>query len=1752
MRRLARLALVLLTAAAISGEENLNTAKGFNAASTYDFSSVEAVNAFNGSIILNIPLGQTYPVGPLLKYSFGLVYTGNNWETQENSWLEWAVVPPSDPRDQDDPVKFEWQERSSTYNEPLERGAIDGNLSLSAGLGWRVTMGQLSGSGDPYVYTAPDGSRHTFSDRLGTEAGVGANANTFYTNDSSYLRLRKQSDGSAQIDFPDGTVQSFDVQGRLTEIRDGLPRTAAGTYPNWVRYEYGPRAGEYTVITITDSIGRQHVLTFRRMAGVGGIEQDNEHPYGNLGTTEDPDAYDVLVSASVAAFGTTTPATYELEYLDADNDASTFEAVPISRKYTLRQDCSVPSAVHVPLLSAVNQPEGQSFTVTYDRGNTVSFSNPDPVAPTDVKPGISRIVIQEGGSGYDSSASVSFSDGGGSGATGTPVIGIGGAITGIQIHTAGSYTFAPTVTINGNGSGSGARAIAAVCAQVHGFSGNPTSLRLPTGGSIDWQYRLWKFASGSAARHCDIGNGACMKAATESEGVATRLQRDAGAPRTVLSKRTYASEFQGTTDLSFHTQVTTVKDYEGFNTNDGSGGTVVSTVLNYFSAGTETSKASTDTFPGEYGLPFTRSQTFGEATLPNPDPNPQPGRPVRYLSTQTFAGTSTLKQSTYVAYEGDNPAVTDLPCCNRRRRDESTLFAEDATWVATLRDDFNGLGSYRKTTKKSSIDTHEKVTFTNYTMGATLPYDPSPAAASWATSVLDSISSTENGLTSKAEYYFAVPQLLSRKRLLRNISTGTPARDGADVIVAYTYDDHGYLESETYHGGDSQQGQTAVGLDALNSATLDLGTADYTINHTRTPVDTAKREWGEQSSYSNGLTTRDVGIDQNTGLEKYSLDPAAVKTEFGYDSMGRLKSVRPVGRAWTAYTYPTSSSSLLQVKQFPNGATTGTPLTHSSYEFDGLGRVISESRLIPKDVTATRYTTYDALGRRATTSDFSTAASPPVTEYGYDALGRLTSTTTPDDATVTFNPVGFRKNTRTVKVATCADIAPANCHAETSTWKSGADASTIETFDGSGRLSEVEEPGGTKTTYGYDVNDRLVSVSMAGGATSQSRTFVYDGRGFLTSETHPESGTTTYTYDARGHVLQRTSPTATVTYAYDGAERPVSVSHGTQVLKEFTFGTATADKSAGKLTQAIRYNRGTPEGDITVTETYQYSGDSAGRLASRSTNIGAQTFTDGYTYDVLDAVKTVTYPACSGCGAPAAPSRTVTSRYDHGFLTGVDKYTWTGQAITYWPNGMVKEVKHVNAGRLLDGPVDTYNIDTATGMARPSSITFSGFCNDFTVGELASVSVTANSSANLTATTSGAATTFQWFEVSASGAETLLSGQSTNRLTTTIGTTPRRFFVRAGNGTCTIDSNVATVTPNACPAPDTTVTMLSTLTRGGSASASVPHQDAAYVWTITGGSITSGKFTRTVQFVVDCDALTVLASVSVTPACGSTAPPGSKSASTSARTTVTLSAFPGAIPQGASKEITVELTGTAPWAVTWSDTGSSSSESSPGLTRTVTPAATTTYTATATDANGCTASQSITVTVTVPVPAGVVATATSTSQVQLSWTMPGQADTFEVERRAPGGAFVLHHTTATAATSVTLAATPDTAYLYRVRAVKSGTRSAPSGADLATTVVFGAALTPGSSVLSALDVTRLRTAVNAVRALWSSALAPAVFTDPSLQNVIAKAVHLTELRAVLNEARQGLALPPVVYSTTPAAGQVIAAADINDLRGGVR
>lgn len=69
-------------------------------------------------------------------------------------------------------------------------------------------------------------------------------------------------------------------------------------------------------------------------------------------------------------------------------------------------------------------------------------------APSDA---IARIEITNGGSGYTSAPTVSFSGGGGTGAAGTAVIS-GGVVTGVTITNAGSgYASRPTIAFAGGG-----------------------------------------------------------------------------------------------------------------------------------------------------------------------------------------------------------------------------------------------------------------------------------------------------------------------------------------------------------------------------------------------------------------------------------------------------------------------------------------------------------------------------------------------------------------------------------------------------------------------------------------------------------------------------------------------------------------------------------------------------------------------------------------------------------------------------------------------------------------------------------------------------------------------------------------------------------------------------------------------------------------------------------------------------------------------------------------------------------------------------------------------------------------------------------------------------------------------------------------------------------------------------------------------------------------------------------------------------
>jgi RHS repeat-associated protein len=397
-----------------------------------------------------------------------------------------------------------------------------------------------------------------------------------------------------------------------------------------------------------------------------------------------------------------------------------------------------------------------------------------------------------------------------------------------------------------------------------------------------------------------------------------------------------------------------------------------------------------------------------------------------------------------------------------------------------------------------------------------------------------------------------------------------------------------------------------------------------------------------------------------------------------------------------------------------NGSKTAGTITINQLYFDGLGRVSKELNFMPGTLWGVRETQYNGAGWKSQVSEVYPLTGTPTawTKYlSYDAFGRPGTVRPPDGAShdVTFNYFGVRLVERTVKVGTTY-----NATAGTVT---EATATTTETYDHHGRLYKVTEPSGAAsadvtTTYAYDAADRLTNVKTISGVT-QNRWFTYDGRGFLTSEDHPEKGATGngkvqyFTYDALGHASRMVDGPNDLTYVYDTAERlkDVKETAGAQRdLKHFDYDTA-AGWGNGKLAQATRYNYpllGAATHTAQITETYAYNGID-GRVSKRDTSMTfdgspAEAFTQSFTWTVLGDVDTLGYPACIVGRCPATTSRSVTNGYTNGYLTSMASGGLTYATLNYHLNRMINQVAHAN------GITDTHSVDTS-GMQRPGSIT---------------------------------------------------------------------------------------------------------------------------------------------------------------------------------------------------------------------------------------------------------------------------------------------------------------------------------------------------------------------------------------------------------------------------------------------------------------
>lgn len=1295
---LALLALLAVTVVGSAGaQQPPELERGFKPELVYQFNGLDSVNLFNGNLNMSIPLGDTYPVGGGLSYSFVLRYSGNVWLGRED-------------------CTYGRQESTETrcgfrYIPHME----------NAGLGWRLSFGELKpplvgpewGSVDMarWRYVSPDGGEHYFYPTLhGCTPGAAycepEIAGVLYTRDSSYLRMKDDGPAAKIVEFPDGRRQRFENHGtdaqpkwRLTLMYTG-PRPGSTTPENWVKFEYG--TGSNYTVTDSSNTTRRHEVVFK------------SHP---TITT-----YHVVDRVSLAAFSGS--ATYQFAY-DFGSSAT-----------LLARPCGILSGsnMSVHLLTGLILPEGDTYGFDYNR----------------------------------------------------------------PLNTCGD---------EGLQSGTLSKAV------------------LPTLGELRWTYRN----NALTAR----GNGT-------PQAVHERRVYDADGVE--IERRIYT---QSATNASLESPAakTTV---ENFIQNSAGAWELDSKTVSYFNL----AKPEAGGVPADFGLPYAPAGADTEA------PNPDGSDKQRYLSMEFFDchpdGSCSLERAGYVKHEMDfaPTCAGGVPCSrerNRRVSTESTVYVTDGNRAAyTDYSSFDGLGHHRQVNTGLMVNgsrQDEREVFTGYNLnirgfdgttwsgssvgtysvtgtgfsGFTMlaPSDP------WLLETYTSAYSREAGLTAEIRTCFDPRTgFLHRKRL----RGGTAAND---LLSVFTPDPvTGYVKREEHYGGDDPS--QALGDILQNVCTMSLpASSRYRIDHAYQAGSLMKWNYADPSTgLPVGFLSVDFTIEPRTGLPSKSRDAAGLVTNYTYDGEGRLTSSVPeaspnsaVTEAATTYRYfpatgPAAPARVEMKKQD----------VETIWYFDALGRIRREKRRMPDGSWSVRDTDRNTLGQVTSVSElvqlpagvaeFDFVPAHRTRYSNFDAFGRARAVTAPDGSISNVAYSGVRQVVRTT-------------HGVATNTGAGTPVSTTEEFDRYGRLARIRENSGAadwaETAYGYDASDRLRTVSMTSPAgVTQSRSFVYDGRGFLVSETHPESGTTSYKYDARGHVTERRSPEATLTFQYDAAERLTKMWDDGVLLKELVYDRAAA---LGKLDYAIRHNHHSDLGDVQVKETYSYQGP-GGRLSSKKTEItGGPTFQDKYEYDPLGAMKTLEYPSCTGCPL-ALPPRAISMEYSAGSLKKVGGYA----TLDYWPNGMLKSVHHESLPNTAR-PVDEQSIDAATGLPRPTMITFSNFCADFRIQtHPVARTVRQNQQAGLTVLAPGAQT-YQWY--AGQGESGLIAG-ATGPTLTIPATVTGWYWVRASNGACTVDSQPALLTvEGTCGDPPTASVFGTTTVNSGATVELTVTLTGAGPWTLT-------------------------------------------------------------------------------------------------------------------------------------------------------------------------------------------------------------------------------------------------------------------------------------------------------------------------------
>ena len=369
----------------------------------------------------------------------------------------------------------------------------------------------------------------------------------------------------------------------------------------------------------------------------------------------------------------------------------------------------------------------------------------------------------------------------------------------------------------------------------------------------------------------------------------------------------------------------------------------------------------------------------------------------------------------------------------------------------------------------------------------------------------------------------------------------------------------GLLSSETVEPGNPKSVTKSYARDGFGNVISSAITAEgktrtATSSYGESPI--YKGRFVRSATNSLGQTVSSVYDDLKSTVKSVT-DIGGLTTSFVYDPYGTLTCTNhPDGTATGEITGWANNASVPAAAPYLSGEIKLFRAKQASGSFmvkvylDSLGRELCAESTILRNAgttTSNRYSTiytvtkYDYRGRKNAASEpFAAGETPLFTYIEYDFLNRVVRTTHPDgtaDYAETFDTSIVGGTQSTIYSKTRA-----------------RDGKALERWeDQHGRLIQSRDPSGQLTTFGYNQDDKLttvsineqllltnrfdlfgnkVSVTEANSGTSSS---IYSGFGEVTSSTNAKGQTTEFTYDNLGRPVTVSKPEGFYTTAYDGA-----------------------------------------------------------------------------------------------------------------------------------------------------------------------------------------------------------------------------------------------------------------------------------------------------------------------------------------------------------------------------------------------------------------------------------------------------------------------------------------------------------------------------------------------------------------------------------------------------------------------------------------